>query len=83
MAGGCWEGLTAGPLPQALALTRSLRDRERGGRAQIGVVENEAEAGDLMQIMEAVLGRRPGSLHAGVPTKSTARPHEAAVRLSR
>ncbi|XP_062072129.1 villin-like protein isoform X2 [Lepus europaeus] len=80
-----WNGpkTSASEKSRALALTRSLRDRERGGRAQIGVVENEAEAGDLMQIMEAVLGRRPGSLHAGVPTKSTARPHEAAVRLSR
>ncbi|XP_051685187.2 villin-like protein isoform X2 [Oryctolagus cuniculus] len=80
-----WNGpkTSASEKSRALALTRSLRDRERGGRAQIGVVEDEAEAGDLMQIMEAVLGRRPGSLHAGVPTKSTAQPHEATVRLSR
>nr|XP_051685192.1 villin-like protein isoform X7 [Oryctolagus cuniculus] len=80
-----WNGpkTSASEKSRALALTRSLRDRERGGRAQIGVVEDEGEAGDLMQIMEAVLGRRPGSLHAGVPTKSTARPHEATVRLSR
>ncbi|XP_050996111.1 villin-like protein isoform X1 [Acomys russatus] len=41
---------------RALTLTCSLRDRERGGRAQIGVVDDENEAVDLMRIMEAVLG---------------------------
>ncbi|KAM9601549.1 villin-like protein isoform 1-T2 [Trichechus inunguis] len=66
---------------RGLALTYSLRDKERGGRAQIGVVDNEAEAPNLMQIMEAVLGRRAGSLHAAVPNKSMNVLQKASVRL--
>ncbi|XP_023575566.1 villin-like protein isoform X2 [Octodon degus] len=66
---------------RGLALTCSLRDRERGGRAQIGVVDNEAEASDLMQIMEVVLGCRRGSLRAAVPNKSINQLQKANVRL--
>ncbi|XP_037587223.1 villin-like protein isoform X5 [Cebus imitator] len=54
---------------RGLALTYSIRDRERGGRAQIGVVDDEVKAPDLMQIMESVLGRRVGSLCAAMPNK--------------
>ncbi|XP_013369161.1 PREDICTED: villin-like protein isoform X2 [Chinchilla lanigera] len=66
---------------RGLALTCSLRDRERGGRAQIGVVDDEAEASDLMQIMEAVLGCRGGSLRTTVPKKSINQRQKANVRL--
>ncbi|XP_067609895.1 villin-like protein isoform X6 [Pseudorca crassidens] len=66
---------------EGLALTRSLQDRERGGRAQIGVVDDEAEATDLMQIMEAVLGCRVGNLHTAMPSKSTDQLQKANVRL--
>ncbi|XP_049571838.1 villin-like protein isoform X6 [Orcinus orca] len=66
---------------EGLALTRSLQDRERGGRAQIGVVDDEAEAADLMQIMEAVLGCRVGNLHTAMPSKSTDQLQKANVRL--
>ncbi|KAM6176834.1 villin-like protein [Erethizon dorsatum] len=66
---------------RGLALTCSLRDRERGGRAQIGVVDDEAEASDLMQIMEAVLGCRVGSLRAAMPNRSINQLQKANVRL--
>ncbi|PNJ74772.1 VILL isoform 2 [Pongo abelii] len=66
---------------RGLALTYSLRDRERGGRAQIGVVDDEAKAPDLMQIMEAVLGRRVGSLRAAMPSKDINQLQKANVRL--
>ncbi|XP_063458326.1 villin-like protein isoform X6 [Pan paniscus] len=66
---------------RGLALTYSLRDRERGGRAQIGVVDDEAKAPDLMQIMEAVLGRRVGSLRAATPSKDINQLQKANVRL--
>ncbi|XP_029099989.1 villin-like protein isoform X3 [Monodon monoceros] len=66
---------------EGLALTRSLQDRERGGRAQIGVVDDETEATDLMQIMEAVLGCRVGNLHTAMPSKSTDQLQKANVRL--
>ncbi|EHB00375.1 Villin-like protein [Heterocephalus glaber] len=80
-----WNGpetsISAGPLPQGLALTCSIRDRESGGCAQIGVVNDEAEASDLMQIMEAVLGCRVGSLQAAMPNKTINQLQKANVRL--
>ncbi|CAH6777531.1 Vill [Phodopus roborovskii] len=66
---------------QALALTCNLRDRERGGRAHIGVVDDEHEATDLMYIMEAVLGCRAGSLSASVPSNGVSQQQKANVRL--
>ncbi|XP_073667108.1 villin-like protein isoform X3 [Tursiops truncatus] len=78
-----WNGPKTSTAEKArgLALTRSLQDRERGGRAQIGVVDDEAEATDLMQIMEAVLGCRVGNLHTAMPSKSTDQLQKANVRL--
>ncbi|XP_049571839.1 villin-like protein isoform X7 [Orcinus orca] len=78
-----WNGPKTSTAEKArgLALTRSLQDRERGGRAQIGVVDDEAEAADLMQIMEAVLGCRVGNLHTAMPSKSTDQLQKANVRL--
>uniref|UniRef100_A0A2K6GD46 Villin like n=1 Tax=Propithecus coquereli TaxID=379532 RepID=A0A2K6GD46_PROCO len=66
---------------RGLTLTCSLQERERGGRAQIGVVDDEAEATDLMQIMEAVLGCRAGSVRAAMPNKSINQLQKANVRL--
>ncbi|XP_032126247.1 villin-like protein isoform X8 [Sapajus apella] len=66
---------------RGLALTYSIRDRERGGRAQIGVVDDEVKAPDLMQIMESVLGRRVGSLRAAMPNKDINQLQKANIRL--
>ncbi|XP_058513048.1 villin-like protein isoform X1 [Ochotona princeps] len=78
-----WNGpkASSSEKSRALALTHSLRDRERGGRAQIGVVEDEAQASDLMQVMEAVLGRRAGSLQAAAPPARREQRQTANVRL--
>uniref|UniRef100_A0AAZ3R979 HP domain-containing protein n=1 Tax=Oncorhynchus tshawytscha TaxID=74940 RepID=A0AAZ3R979_ONCTS len=45
---------------KAMLLAQDVRDRERGGRAQIGVVEggDEEDSPELMKIMRAVLGQR-------------------------
>lgn len=45
-------------------LAQDIRDRERGGRAQIGVVEGgeEQSSPELMKAMTAVLGPRSGPL---------------------
>ncbi|XP_070247159.1 villin-like protein isoform X1 [Myotis yumanensis] len=66
---------------RALALTCSLQDRERAGRAQIGVVEDEAKASGLMEIMETVLGRRLGNLYAAIPSRSINQLQKARVHL--
>uniref|UniRef100_A0A4W2GMH4 Villin like n=1 Tax=Bos indicus x Bos taurus TaxID=30522 RepID=A0A4W2GMH4_BOBOX len=78
-----WNGPKASAARKArgLFLTHSLRDRERGGRAQVSVVDDEAEATDLMEIMEAVLGRRVGSLHAAMPSKRMNQLQKANVHL--
>ncbi|XP_037382348.1 villin-like protein isoform X2 [Talpa occidentalis] len=78
-----WNGPNTSITEKArgLALTCSLRDRERGGRAQIGVVDDEVEATDLMQIMEAVLGHRVANLQAAIPSKSIDQLQRANVRL--
>ncbi|XP_057560679.1 villin-like protein isoform X2 [Hippopotamus amphibius kiboko] len=78
-----WNGpkTSAAEKARGLALTRSLQNRERGGRAQIGVVDDETEASDLMQIMKAVLGCRAGNLHAAMPSESIDQLQKANVRL--
>uniref|UniRef100_A0A8B9QDK6 Villin like n=1 Tax=Apteryx owenii TaxID=8824 RepID=A0A8B9QDK6_APTOW len=52
---------------RGLALARSIRDSERGGRAQIGIIDNEKDSPDLMQIMNMVLGERRGELQDAIP----------------
>uniref|UniRef100_A0AAR2JTA7 Gelsolin-like domain-containing protein n=1 Tax=Pygocentrus nattereri TaxID=42514 RepID=A0AAR2JTA7_PYGNA len=50
-------------------LAQDIRDRERGGRAQIGVVEGDREeaSAELMKMMTSVLGQRSGALRDAVP----------------
>ncbi|XP_055270616.1 villin-like protein isoform X3 [Moschus berezovskii] len=78
-----WNGPNASAARKArgLFLTHSLRDRERGGRAHVSVVDDEAEATDLMKIMEAVLGHRVGNLHAAMPSKRMNQLQKANVHL--
>uniref|UniRef100_A0A8C0B9E4 Villin like n=1 Tax=Buteo japonicus TaxID=224669 RepID=A0A8C0B9E4_9AVES len=52
---------------RGLVLARSIRDSERGGRAQIGIIDNEKDSPDLMQIMKMVLGERHGELRDAIP----------------
>ncbi|XP_069559559.1 LOW QUALITY PROTEIN: villin-1 [Brachyistius frenatus] len=51
---------------KAVLLAQDIRDRERGGRAQIGVVEGgeERDSPDLMKIMTTVLGQKPAQIKA-------------------
>ncbi|MBN3299062.1 VILI protein, partial [Amia calva] len=60
-----WDSFNTG----AMELAQGIRDRERGGRAQIGIVEgrDEAESPELMKIMVAVLGERRGPLKEPTP----------------
>ncbi|XP_058146579.1 villin-like protein [Dasypus novemcinctus] len=78
-----WNGPQASASEKArgLALTRSLGDRERGGRAQVGVVDDEAGAADLVRIMEAVLGSRGTGLQDAVPAPAPSQLQKANVRL--
>ncbi|KAM8881902.1 villin-1 isoform 2-T2 [Synchiropus picturatus] len=54
---------------KAILLAQDIRDRERGGRAQIGIVEGgqEQDSPELMKIMTSVLGPKPSQLKRGTP----------------
>lgn len=68
---------------QAVLLAQDIRDRERGGRAQIGVVEggDEKSTPELVRAMNAVLGERSGSLRAAIPDDKVDKMQAANVRL--
>ncbi|KAG9476532.1 villin-like protein [Eleutherodactylus coqui] len=66
---------------RACALAQSIRDDERGGRAQIGIIDNEQDSPDLMQIMTAVLGPRTGELKDAIPDEKPDEQQKANVRL--
>ncbi|KAM9308869.1 villin-like protein [Gastrophryne carolinensis] len=66
---------------RACSLAQSIRDDERGGRAQIGIIDNEQDSPDLMQIMTAVLGTRTGQLKDATPDEKPDTQQRSNVRL--
>lgn len=66
---------------RACSLAQSIRDDERGGRAQIGIIDNEQDSPDLMQIMTAVLGPRHGELKDAIPDEKPDEQQKSNVRL--
>lgn len=68
---------------QAVLLAQDIRDRERGGRAQIGVVEgdDEKDSPELMKVMTTVLGQRTGPLKEAVPDDKPGQVQSGNVRL--
>ncbi|KAM9337040.1 villin-1 [Symphorus nematophorus] len=68
---------------KAVLLAQDIRDRERGGRAQIGVVEggNEQDSPELMKVMTAVLGQKPGQLKEATPDDKPDQVQNTNVRL--
>uniref|UniRef100_A0A670ZX91 Villin like n=1 Tax=Pseudonaja textilis TaxID=8673 RepID=A0A670ZX91_PSETE len=52
---------------KGMILARSIRDGERGGRAQIAVIDNEKDCPELMQIMKATLGERNQEIREPLP----------------
>lgn len=66
-----------------MLLAQDIRDRERGGRAQIGVVEggHEKDSPDLMKAMNAVLGQRSGHLKEATPDDAPNTVHNSSVKL--
>ncbi|XP_051026474.1 advillin [Acomys russatus] len=57
-----WNGpeSNSGERLKAMLLARDIRDRERGGRAEIGVIEGDKEAAspELMTVLKDTLGQR-------------------------
>ena len=52
-----------------MLLAKDIRDRERGGRTDILLVDGDAEGGSPlgMDLMDSVLGKRTSELTAGAP----------------
>ncbi|XP_032801853.1 villin-1 [Petromyzon marinus] len=68
---------------KGMQLASDIRDRERGGRAQIGVVEgnDEDSSPELMAVLTAALGERHGDLSPGSPDEPTDHSRKANVKL--
>ncbi|TDG97328.1 hypothetical protein EPR50_G00224870 [Perca flavescens] len=68
---------------KAILLAQDIRDRERGGRAQIGLVEgrDEQASPELMKVMMAVLGPRTGQLKEAIPDDEPDQVQNTNVRL--
>lgn len=64
-------------------LAQNIRDRERGGRAQIGIIEGDKEEAypELMKVMISVLGQRTGPLKDTVPDNTPDQYQTANVKL--
>ncbi|XP_038654497.1 advillin [Scyliorhinus canicula] len=68
---------------KALLLSQDIRDRERGGRAHIGIVDGdlEDEHPELMKIMIATLGERRGELKEATSDAKADQLQKSNVRL--
>ncbi|KAK9527712.1 hypothetical protein VZT92_014250 [Zoarces viviparus] len=68
---------------KAVLLAQDIRDRERGGRAQIGLVEggDEKDSPELMKVMMAVLGQRNGQLKEAIPDDKPDQVQNTSTRL--
>ncbi|XP_032360262.1 villin-1 isoform X2 [Etheostoma spectabile] len=68
---------------KAVLLAQDIRDRERGGRAQIGLVEgsDEQASPELMKVLMAVLGPRTGQLKEAIPDEEPDHVQNTNVRL--
>ncbi|XP_030632518.1 advillin [Chanos chanos] len=53
---------------KGMLLAKDIRDRERGGRTEIGVIEGDAEKDSplLMEALTGILGNRPTKLPSGM-----------------
>uniref|UniRef100_A0A8D0GKU7 Advillin n=1 Tax=Sphenodon punctatus TaxID=8508 RepID=A0A8D0GKU7_SPHPU len=70
---------------KAMLLAKDIRDRERGGRAGIGVVEGEQERAspELVRLLESVVGDRPRNLKPATPDEVVDQQQKANVLLYR
>ncbi|XP_059827690.1 advillin [Hypanus sabinus] len=68
---------------KALLLAQDIRDRERGGRAQIGIVDGDQEnqSPELMKIVTASLGERRGELKEAIPDEEADQLQKSNIRL--
>uniref|UniRef100_A0AAQ5ZYX0 HP domain-containing protein n=1 Tax=Amphiprion ocellaris TaxID=80972 RepID=A0AAQ5ZYX0_AMPOC len=68
---------------KGMLLAKDIRDRERGGRAEIRVIEGDAESNSPqnMEIMNDVLGERTSGLTDGAPDETADQEQKAKLTL--
>ncbi|XP_061432583.1 villin-1-like [Lethenteron reissneri] len=80
-----WNGAGSNRMERlkGMKLAMDVRDRERGGRSQIGVVEGdrEEESPDLVAAMAGILGPRKGPLPEGAPDDRADQHQKSNVKL--
>uniref|UniRef100_A0A2K5CMG3 Advillin n=1 Tax=Aotus nancymaae TaxID=37293 RepID=A0A2K5CMG3_AOTNA len=79
-----WNGpeSNSGERLKAMLLAKDIRDRERGGRAEIGVIEGDKEAAssELMKVLQDTLGRR-SIIKPAVPDEITDQQQKSNIML--
>ncbi|XP_038935869.1 advillin isoform X1 [Rattus norvegicus] len=79
-----WNGpeSNSGERLKAMLLAKDIRDRERGGRAEIGVIEGDKEAAspELMTVLQNTLGRR-SIIKPAVPDEVTDQQQKSTIML--
>ncbi|EMP28977.1 Advillin [Chelonia mydas] len=70
---------------KAMLLAKDIRDRERGGRAEIGVVDGDQEGAslELTTVLQSVLGDRPRKIKPSTPDEVVDQQQKATVLLYR
>uniref|UniRef100_A0A8K9XA66 HP domain-containing protein n=1 Tax=Oncorhynchus mykiss TaxID=8022 RepID=A0A8K9XA66_ONCMY len=68
---------------KGMLLAKDIRDRERGGRAEIGVIEGDTEGNSskLMEILISILGQRTSKLLNGMPDETADQQQKAQLTL--
>ncbi|KAL8163931.1 UNVERIFIED_CONTAM: hypothetical protein K2H54_041352 [Gekko kuhli] len=70
---------------KAMLLAKDIRDRERGGRTEIRVVEGDEEKAspDLMKVLESELGERPQDLRPAISDAAVEQQQRTSISLYR
>ncbi|XP_020640277.3 advillin [Pogona vitticeps] len=70
---------------KGMLLAKDIRDRERGGRAEIGVVEGDEEEAnpDLMKVLEKELGERLQAIRPAIPDEVVDQKQKTHISLYR
>uniref|UniRef100_A0A4W5LS45 Advillin n=1 Tax=Hucho hucho TaxID=62062 RepID=A0A4W5LS45_9TELE len=68
---------------KGMLLAKDIRDRERGGRAEIGVIEGDTEGNSskLMETLTSILGQRTSKLPNGMPDETADQQQKAQLTL--
>ncbi|XP_067881020.1 advillin [Heterodontus francisci] len=80
-----WNGPDSNRMERlkGMQLAKDIRDRERGGRAEIGVIEGDQElkSPELMKVVKNFLGERTKKLNSPTPDEKADQQQKTNIRL--